>query len=732
MTRPFALIGFTVFFVLALLGNYGTGASVVFLCIFTAGLVISLLVKTVKQQRVIPAALASGAVACLMLICVNEFYYCPQISLADTVHQATVKITSESQAENGNYYYEAVTSSVDGERAKIRLRLMFSECPELEPYDEVSGNFNFYVLGRDFEISLKNNKAENRFLGAYAENGIYSINNIPEAEKPLAYKIVRLRSNIEARIMGLLPNDYGALCTALLLGNKDYLSDKAYGNLKACGITHIICVSGLHISLWSAAVLFILKKLHISEKISCVVTGVAVLFLMLLTGMTYSAVRAGIMMLVYLASIILSRERDSLNSLGFALTVIALTNPFAMCSVSLQLSAISTLGVICYSEFLRPKLKFAKKSRGIGKNLIDTVLITLIVILFNLPVTLTTYGSFNLLSIPANLLSILPAELCMITAGAGVIVSLVAVKIINIPAFCSGMIAKYIIRITEKLSKASFLNFSVSEKYALMLGAAFLLAVAFLIIVYWTNGKANIKCYACFILVLVSAIPVYALMQKRETRITVFDVGDGLSVLASKNGDNVLVGCGGTSFYGFNTIYYGINDNGGRVDELILPCGADDCCEYMPKLFDSALPESAYYDSLPVGFDTLTKEIRKGSLSEAESTKNISVEIYNAGGVNTVLISTADGKFLICDNPCFDYEELPEKFRNSDVIIFRSDYPENINNINLKCIVISADNGRGTQIQNELKQSGVNAVATAECGNVILRAVKGSVKAERG
>ena len=731
MTRPFALIGFTVFFVLALLGNYGTGASVVLLCIFTAGLVISLLVKTIKQQRVIPVALASGAVACLMLICVNEFYYCPQISLADSVHQATIKITSESQAENGNYYYEAVTSSVDGEKAKVRLRLMFSECPELEPYDEVSGNFNFYVLGKDFEISLKNNKAENRFLGAYAEDGIFSINNIPEAEKPFAYKIVRLRSNIESRLMNLLPNDYGALCTALLLGNKDYLSDRAYGNLKACGITHIICVSGLHISLWTAAVLFILKKLHINEKISCLITGVAVLFLMLLTGMTYSAVRAGIMMLIYLASIILSREKDSLNSLGFALTVIALTNPFAMCSVSLQLSAISTLGVICYSEFIRPKLNFVKKS-GTGKNVIDTVLITLIVILFNLPVTLTTYGSFNLLSVPANLLSILPAELCMITAGAGVAVSFIASEIINIPLFCSGIIAKYIIWITEKLSRASFLNFSVSPKYALMLGAAFLFALAFLIIVYWSSGRVNIKCCVCFVLVVVFAVPVCAVMQKRETRVTVFDVGDGLSVLVSKNGENVLVGCGGTSYYGFNTVYYGINDNGGRVDELILPCGEDDCCEYMPKLFESALPKSVYYNSLPVGYDTLTGKTENGSLSDAGITKNIAVDIYNTNGVNAVLISTADADFLICDNPCFDYGKLPEKFRNSDVIIFRSDYSENINNKNLKCIVISADNGRGTQIQNELKQNGVNAVATAECGNIILRAVKGSVKAERG
>ena len=73
---------------------------------------------------------------------------------------------------------------------------------------------------------------------------------------------------------------------------------------------------------------------------------------MLIAGMTYSVVRAGIMMLIYLLSVVLSRQRDSLNSLGFSVTVIAMENPFSIGALGLQLSVLSTAGLILYFQFL--------------------------------------------------------------------------------------------------------------------------------------------------------------------------------------------------------------------------------------------------------------------------------------------------------------------------------------------------------------------------------------------
>ena len=59
-------------------------------------------------------------------------------------------------------------------------------------------------------------------------------------------------------------------------------------------------------------------------------------------------------MLIYLLSVVLSRQRDSLNSLGFSVTVIAMENPFSIGALGLQLSVLSTAGLILYFQFLQP------------------------------------------------------------------------------------------------------------------------------------------------------------------------------------------------------------------------------------------------------------------------------------------------------------------------------------------------------------------------------------------
>ena len=57
-------------------------------------------------------------------------------------------------------------------------------------------------------------------------------------------------------------------------------------------------------------------------------TAAAVLLFLILIGFPFSAVRSGIMLLLFLFADCLGREADSLNSLGFALLLIGVLNPF--------------------------------------------------------------------------------------------------------------------------------------------------------------------------------------------------------------------------------------------------------------------------------------------------------------------------------------------------------------------------------------------------------------------
>ena len=163
--------------------------------------------------------------------------------------------------------------------------------------------------------------------------------NIPENEKPIAKKIIDLRSEIKDAIYRVFPDETGSLAAALILGDRSGLSAEVLGNFGKVGITHIICVSGLHLSLWSMLIIGLLRKTGINKRLSSLAAAVCVVGFMFLTGFTYSVIRAGIMMLVFLLGDVMLKRTDSLNSLGFALTAIATVNPFAVGAVGLQLSA---------------------------------------------------------------------------------------------------------------------------------------------------------------------------------------------------------------------------------------------------------------------------------------------------------------------------------------------------------------------------------------------------------
>ena len=99
-------------------------------------------------------------------------------------------------------------------------------------------------------------------------------------------------------------------------------------------------MSGLHLSLWSMLIFSVLKKLRVGERAASIIAAFGVVGFMLVAGLTYSVLRSGIMMLVFLLGNVIMKKRDSLNSLGFSIAVIALVNPFAVGSAGLELSAL--------------------------------------------------------------------------------------------------------------------------------------------------------------------------------------------------------------------------------------------------------------------------------------------------------------------------------------------------------------------------------------------------------
>lgn len=116
MARPYAVIGFTLFFVTALLFRFNIGVAVTALVVFTAALVVCLFITKIRKDGFLPAVFASAAVGCVLLICETVFVYNPAIAYdGRTDCRIKAELTDLPVIEYGNYYYTARVFSLDGE-----------------------------------------------------------------------------------------------------------------------------------------------------------------------------------------------------------------------------------------------------------------------------------------------------------------------------------------------------------------------------------------------------------------------------------------------------------------------------------------------------------------------------------------------------------------------------------------------------------------------------------------
>lgn len=726
MSRPFAVTGLVAFLVLALLYNATGTLAVIGLMMFTVALIISLIIKPLRRQTVFPVAFAVAAIACLLLVCVNEFYYYPQLQLADDTHAATITITSEMEKKNGNYYYEGKTTLIDGEKSKVKVRLVFNTPPELNPYDKLEGEFTFFALGSSSDEATASYKAENLFLGAYGADKAYNILTDNSRVKPVGYYVISLRNAVRGSIMKMLPNDYGALCTALVLGDRSALSQKAYYNLRACGVTHIICVSGLHISIWSAAFLWILRKMRLSEKMACGITIPILILLMLAAGMTYSVIRSGIMMIIYLVSIIISRRRDSLNSLGIAITIILAFNPFAAGATGLQLSALSTLGIILYSELLSPRVnEWFKNHKSIKftEKPLKLLIISMVAVLFCLPVSLRIFGNFNMAVFPANLLIVSAAEGCMIATALGVIVSLISLNLFNIPGFIAGCLAKYIIKISALLSGLNFLNVHISQHDAYLILCAVFMFVALTMLVAYTGKKVMVISSIMTAVIVIASVTAFSIRDSRITHIRVADVGNGQAVLVSYKNENLLIGCGGDSYDAAYQITNSIEAAGGKINALVVPQNNKANTSLFFDIAKQYEPETVYCSN-DLGLIGLSKDIKKSELTDSINLTSITAVADENGNV---LVKTDDVKILIITDETISCENS----KDCQVVIGTAVYPADFTSDSLSLYIIEADENKGFELQQQLISKGVRCSATAGNGSILITAHNGSVYAER-
>ena len=163
---------------------------------------------------------------------------------------------------------------------------------------------------------------------------------------PISTQLDFLRVQLSVRAEKFTSDKTRSLFIALFLGERDLLDDQIKLDFKRLGITHILALSGSHLTMLSIGISKMLSIIKVKKKPRLVIVSVFIIAYMVLTGLSVSIVRAGIMFLLSSALFLLKKTKDSVTSLSVSVLIILIISPYAVYDLALWLSALSTLGIV--------------------------------------------------------------------------------------------------------------------------------------------------------------------------------------------------------------------------------------------------------------------------------------------------------------------------------------------------------------------------------------------------
>lgn len=375
----------------------------------------------------------------------------------------------------------------------------------------------------------------------------------PAPDMPLGYAPQYAAKALRDKLAQLWddPSVLGFL-TAELTGDKSLLPESDYVAMQETGLAHIFAVSGLHCAFLVTLLSLLIPPTH--RRTLCAVASAVLVFYMLLTGLSPSVARACVMQLFLLSAPLFRRGSDPLTSLAAALTVILLVNPYAVGSVSLQLSFAATLGMVLLSGRLYKSFTgwYRGRNRAVRVALFfpaANLAATLGALVFTAPLTAYYFNILSLVAPLAGLLAVPAAGYAFMSAFVSALLGLVWTPLGHLAGYVPLLLVKYILWVAHLLLAVPYHAVYFTNVY-LRVWLLYVYA-AFLGCAVTPDGKRKYAlASALTVLTLAACLWLNSRWQQYGAfRAAVLDVGQGESVALCSGSEAALVDCGSSNSY---------------------------------------------------------------------------------------------------------------------------------------------------------------------------------------
>lgn len=700
MKRLFGLIGLVYLSALTAVFYFdGFAGAAVVTGISVAAVIAAVIIKLARPNSRRWLALLLGGITALTACGANVLYKNIKVDpLTDNYSDKELNITGyicdDPEISGKQIKYLIQTETIGGDNVGTKVYLGSYYDTGVEAFDCVRLKATLYAEDNS------QNKSRGIFLSVETGED-YKLTKTGEKHDSLYSATVTVRKWVSSVITRFFRGREASVIRAVMLGDKQSLPGDIRKAFRSTGVSYLIVVSGMHLSLAVAWLMFLRRKFGMNLPLLLAMVMMVAVYAAV-TGFSPSVMRSGIMLIVLIVGDYFRKTSDSLNSLGLAALLLTAFNPYAVGDIGMLLSFSATLGIVLWGKPIRSgimrftcleklveklnKRKADEYRKGglrfktrllalllrIPFAMVSLFSVSLAASLWVMPVAVIAFGKISPLVAVVSLFAEPLAAVILWASLLTVVFSFFPV-LPYVFAFVSTVCCKLLIAVISAFSASPIASLDADYLYVyIWLGiSALLVVIGYLLKSRFRLNSIYIRSAVCVsVAALILGWSFGVLCSDRSPYLTVYSSGSGITAAVTRGRSLSLISCGGSN-KAYAQISHGLLRSSNMIDTAIIPKSNYSHARYLNFLDDEFdVNQILVYDNkseAEIDFDN-AEYLNDNTYFTLTLNPDVKVRVYVCNNVVSQYVSSPSSSVLYL-TAGVDIADLPKSMCRADTII---------------------------------------------------------------
>ena len=483
-------------------------------------------------------------------------------------------------------------------------------------------------------------------------------------EKNINYFFIilyKVKNKIIKNINNKFPEETRGVFLGILLGDKNSIEEDVRQNFADSSLSHILAVSGTHISYVVICISVLFKKLKLNKNIRKVLTSLVLFMYLYLVDFSVSATRAVIMSTIVIMQMLFYRKQDTITTIAFSSIIILINNPYSILNIGFLLSYGGTIGIILFVNKISTESKedFFQRFKSYLK---DICIVTISAQTIIMPIIIYYFNTISFTFIISNIIASLIIGPIIMIGLVIIAISFFKIPIISLIIRFYNILIVILVKTADIISKIPmskiYLKTPTTLEIIFYYSVVFLIAL--LIYIKKSNRKFikktiqidiyNLKNFfinnrnkVLIFISIVSLISITSIKIPKELKINFIDVGQGDSCLiTTPQNKKVIVDSGGSESYdvGKNVLLpYLLDKRITKIDYIMISHFDTDHCKGFEYVLENLKVKNVIISKqseTSENFKQIMKIIRKKRINLIVVQKGSKIKIDNFTTVDII------------------------------------------------------------------------------------------------